>query len=261
MLAFTIAVLRALTQEQRPECHCFGLFHSAPAGWDTVLRNSALAAVAAIGVSAGPGPALDSWIADRSAAELAAIGIGLGAALLAMLVVRLHRDVAELRQELGAAQTALAAVPPGLPVGAMAPDFVLEDAHGGTLSLGSLRDRGLPVLLVFAGRGCAPSWELEVDLARWQTTLSDRLTIALASHGRPDDNHWQSEQLGIVDILLQPNYELVRAYRVRGTPSAVLISPDGRVASSLAQGADVIEALIRRSLRRAPLVAHAPARA
>jgi hypothetical protein len=39
------------------------------------------------------------------------------------------------------------------------------------------------------------------------------------------------------------------AYRVRGTPSAVIVTPEGRVASAPAVGSFAIEQLIRLTLR------------
>jgi hypothetical protein len=255
MLLFIVALVRALIADRRPECHCFGIFYSAPAGWDTVARNCVLAALAAFVVADGPGPSLTTWVSQRSAAELVAIALGLVGAALAVVAVAVYVRTVELRRDLDGAEGALAAVPPGLPVGAPAPEFQFQEARGGTLSLKALRGRGAPVLLIFAGRGCTFSWDLERDLARWQRVLADRLTIAVASHGTLDENVWQSQTLGISDVLLQPNYELLRIYRVRGTPSAVVISPDGRISSSLAQGQPAIEALVRVTLREAPAAA------
>jgi hypothetical protein len=133
----------------------------------------------------------------------------------------------------------------------VAPDFAVPEVRGGTVSLDELLGRGLPVLLTFVGRGCVPSEELAPDLARWQRTLSDRLTIALISWGGPEHNQYESERLGIDDIGLQSlDGELLLAYRIRGTPSGVLISTDGRVMANIAEGGPGIESLIRLTLRR-----------
>ena len=45
-------------------------------------------------------------------------------------------------------------------------------------------------------------------------------------------------------MLLQEDWEVSEAYEVRGTPSAVLISPDGKVASPVAGGAEGIRGLL-----------------
>src|SRR3712207_2888226 len=44
---FTVGIGANLARGRRPECRCFGQLHSAPAGWSTLLRNGALAVVAA----------------------------------------------------------------------------------------------------------------------------------------------------------------------------------------------------------------------
>ena len=55
--------------------------------------------------------------------------------------------------------------------------------------------------------------------------------------------------LGMRDVGLQREFETILAYRVTGTPSAVLVSPDGRIAAPIAQAAYAIEALVRLTLR------------
>jgi uncharacterized membrane protein YphA (DoxX/SURF4 family) len=46
LLLFVVAIGVNLARGRKPECHCFGQLHSAPAGWKTLGRNGALAAVA-----------------------------------------------------------------------------------------------------------------------------------------------------------------------------------------------------------------------
>src|SRR5262245_18134513 len=75
LLVFVQTIAVNLARGRRPDCHCFGQLHSAPAGWSTLLRNLALALVASFVVIAGaddvgPGPA------DLSVAALVAIGAG-----------------------------------------------------------------------------------------------------------------------------------------------------------------------------------------
>src|SRR5918999_3279592 len=43
---FVVGITYNLARGRKPECHCFGQLHSAPAGWKTLARNGALAAVA-----------------------------------------------------------------------------------------------------------------------------------------------------------------------------------------------------------------------
>jgi uncharacterized membrane protein YphA (DoxX/SURF4 family) len=45
LLLFVTGIAANLARGKKPECHCFGQLHSAPAGWKTLLRNGALAAL------------------------------------------------------------------------------------------------------------------------------------------------------------------------------------------------------------------------
>ena len=51
---------------------------------------------------------------------------------------------------------------------------------------------------------------------------------------------WRS----LKNVLLQKDWEVSESYEVRGTPSAVLISADGKVASPVAGGAEGIRGLL-----------------
>jgi uncharacterized membrane protein YphA (DoxX/SURF4 family) len=46
LLLFVAGISFNLARGRKPDCHCFGQLHSAPAGWSTLARNSALAALA-----------------------------------------------------------------------------------------------------------------------------------------------------------------------------------------------------------------------
>jgi hypothetical protein len=48
----------------------------------------------------------------------------------------------------------------------------------------------------------------------------------------------------VTQVLLQRDREVAQAYQIQGTPSAVLVRPDGTIGSPLAQDADAIRALV-----------------
>jgi uncharacterized membrane protein YphA (DoxX/SURF4 family) len=249
LLAFIGGIARAMSRGEAPDCHCFGQLHSAPAGRGTLARNAVLAALAAVVVVHGPGTPLDTWVDARSAAELVAVAIAILAAVLGAVGVRLWLDNRELRGDLDRERAVTASFPPGLPLGSTAPSFTLQDLHGQTVSLEMLLESGRPLALVFVSPGCGPCAGLLPELARWQATLSERLAIGLVSTGRAADNQ-QAQQLGLTNVLLQDEVETIRAYRIRGTPSAVMVSPEGLIASTAAGGAPAIEPLIRVTLRQ-----------
>ena len=252
VLCFIGGITYALTQGRAPDCHCFGQLHSAPAGRSTLIRNALLGGLATVLVVHGPGPATNAWVNARSAAELVAVGLGISTVLLAAFSWRLWRERRQLRRDAERLERMSAAFPPGLPVGASAPDFDLPDVTGEPVTLSDLRARGRPVLLAFARPTCGPCTTLFPALARWQRALADRITVAVISTGSARENHPTADEHGLVNLLLEEDDEMTRAYRVRATPSAVLVNAAGMVASEPAVAEPAIEALVRVTLQQRP---------
>ena len=244
---FVAGIANAMRRGQAPDCHCFGQLHSAPAGRATLARNAALAAFAVVVLLEGPGPALDGWVGARTAAELVAVGLGAAAAVLAALSVRLLLENRQLRRAVAAAPTA---VRPGLPIGVAAPAFGLRRVSGETVTLEQLLTRGRPLALIFVSPDCGPCQTLFPEVERWQAALADRLTVAIVSQGTPEENRPVIEKHGISKVLLQEDSEVMTAYQLQGTPSAVVVSREGMIASNAAAGAFAVEALIRLTLQR-----------
>jgi methylamine dehydrogenase accessory protein MauD len=251
LLAFIVGIANALRRGEAPDCHCFGQFHSAPAGRVTLARNAVLAAVAAMVVVEGPGPAVDAWVGERTGTELAAVGAGICAIALGLLSIQLWSERRRLLRDLGTAQRMVTTSPPGIPVGARAPGFTLAGVRGDEVTLESLRARGRPILLVFMSPWCDSCVELLPKLGAWQKTLAERLTIAVISTGTPQENRPIFEEHGVDDVLVQKHLEAVEAYRVRGTPSAVVVTREGKIGSNPAESAFGIEPLVRLALREA----------
>jgi peroxiredoxin len=249
LFGFTAGIANALRHGIAPDCHCFGQIHSAPAGRGTLIRNAGLAAIAAFAVIKAPGPALDSWVAARSAAELVAVGLGVAAGVLALFAAQLWVEARHLRRDLGSAQRMAAGAPPGLPVGVPAPEFALQSVDGETVTLEGLRERRLPILLVFASPWCSSCLDLFPNLRRWQQTLAQRLTITLISSGTVKDNQLLFREHGLENVLLQEQSELIESYRIRGTPTAVLVNVDGTIGSIPAESVFGIEPMVRLVLR------------
>jgi uncharacterized membrane protein YphA (DoxX/SURF4 family) len=252
LLAFVAGIAHALSDGRAPDCHCFGQVHSAPAGRTTIARNGALAVLAGIVVIGGPGPAVDSWFAARTAAELVAIAATVIAIGFTLLALRLRNQNIELRSELDDAQRELAMLPAGLPVKASAPHFLVPDLSGTQRSLESLLARGRPLLLLFVSPDCTSCGRLLPEVGRWQTMLADRLSIAVITHGSVADNLALRVEHGIDDVLVQPDTEVMKDFRIRLTPTALIVTPEGRIGSTLAEGVLAIEPLIRVTLRRLP---------
>lgn len=259
LIGFIGAIARAMSRGETPDCNCFGALHSAPAGGRALVRNAALALVAAFVALRGPGPSLPNWVGDRTGAELVAGTAGIAVIALGAMLGWVWWQNRRLRQELAGAQETIGAIPPGLPVGALAPAFEVPVADGTTLTLGSLRGGGRFVALVFVRPGCGPSEALLSELERWRGALSDRLTIAVVGTGSiaryRRNPHWPDLASAVAHdpALLEENdalYELFDAYRLIATPSAVILTPQGTIASATVDGAPAIEALLRLTLSR-----------
>ena len=269
LLLFTVGIGVNRVRGRRPDCHCFGQLHSAPAGWSTLARNGALTAVAALVViqpEGDAGPSMVSWAGALSTMQLLSL-IG-GLIVLGLLgaqwwfLLALLRQNGRLLARLGAVEERLAAAglaPPvasqdgaqsaaGLPVGAPAPAFRLQDLRGEDVTLDFLRAAGKPVVLIFTDPDCAPCSELLPQIARWQQEHAEKLTIALVSQESAEENRVKVAKHGVHNIVLQEDWEVAEAYHVQGTPSAVVVSPEGTIDSLLAEGPDGVEALIAHAV-------------
>jgi thiol-disulfide isomerase/thioredoxin/uncharacterized membrane protein YphA (DoxX/SURF4 family) len=250
LAAFIAGIARSLARGEQPDCHCFGQIHSAPASRATLARNAVLLAFAGVIVVYGSGPALDDWVSARSAAELAAVGLGICAVAAATYAWTLRARNQTLANNLRIESSVSAAAGRfGLPVGTEAPSFVLEDMRGEPATLVGLVERGKPVLLMFVSPGCGPCNSMLPKLHQWQQSLSERLTIAIISTGTAEENAVLLEQ-GLEDVLLQERMEVADAYAVKGTPTALVVSRQGFIASSLGEMEQAIEPLVRLALRQ-----------
>jgi uncharacterized membrane protein YphA (DoxX/SURF4 family) len=170
LVLFVVGISLNLARGRKPDCHCFGQLHSAPAGWKTLARNGVLAAVAGFVLWEGydvAGPSAISWLGALSAAQLLAlVGGVLVLSLLAgqwwflahllrqngRLLVRLEilEESVAAGGSLAPSQngTALHQEAEGLPVGSAAPEFGLSGLHGETLTLEALRASDKPGRIV-----------------------------------------------------------------------------------------------------------------
>jgi thiol-disulfide isomerase/thioredoxin/uncharacterized membrane protein YphA (DoxX/SURF4 family) len=250
LLGFIAGISVALSRGKQPDCHCFGQIHSKPAGTSTLIRNAVFAAIALIVVVHGAGTAADTWVGDRSAAELVAVGVGILATGLAAYALHLYTDRKEWKEAFEVTRAELESVPPGLPVGVPAPSFALKDVHGAQRSLSGLLETGRPAMLIFAGPRCGACKAMMPQVGRWQASLAERLTIVVMTGGTVEENLPLYEEHGVENVIMQEDYEMMGEYRMRATPSAVIVTPDFRIASLPGVGEASIEALARLALER-----------
>jgi thiol-disulfide isomerase/thioredoxin/uncharacterized membrane protein YphA (DoxX/SURF4 family) len=247
LLVFIAGISNSLARGATPDCNCFGQIASEPISSRTIVRNAVLAVVAVAVVVNGSGSSLLAWSGSRAASEDIALLLALAMIGAIVMVLQLRRDrsmfeagVAQLRRQVGA-------LPRYLPIGTPAPSFELPDVERRPVTLEALCARGRPVVLLFVGPNCGSCVELFPDLARWNAALADEITLAVISNGglKHEQIAEHLRPLGDVTALVQTGQEVADSYRILATPTALVIDPQGRVASVAAGGAIEIEALIR----------------
>lgn len=270
LLAFIAGIAYNMANGRAPDCHCFGQLHSEPAGWSTLIRNGVLSLVAILLLSGGPdrpGHSLVGWIGDMSTAEVI-LAILLVVALAAIaaegwLLVHLLGQNGRVLLRLDALEAAVAegglspveapaqrppaAPAAGLPEGSPAPAFRLEGLHGETMTLDALRAAGKPVMLIFSDPGCGPCNALLPDIGKWQRDHASRLSVALVSRGTAEANKGKATEHGLSHVLLQKDREVSESFKAFGTPTAVIIKPDGTIGSPVAGGAEAIRQLLAKT--------------
>jgi peroxiredoxin/uncharacterized membrane protein YphA (DoxX/SURF4 family) len=263
LLAFAAAIANVRARGRQPDCHCFGRLHSVRAGWAAVARNIVFGGVALFIVIAGPGPSLSGWYSSLDGVAQASVVWGLVLAVLAGLLTWLYyhllRQHGRVLVRVSALEASLVGTgsksPDRQPVaviaaGIPAPGFSLPAVDGKETSLSALLARGTPVLLAFVHPACGPCFDLMPHLAAWQQDLGETLTVAAISEGDQSANEPLLAQHGLRLVLLQAGREVADAYHAYGTPSAVLIGVDGRIAHPLVTGTDRIVALVSEHASR-----------
>jgi thiol-disulfide isomerase/thioredoxin len=128
--------------------------------------------------------------------------------------------------------------PPSLPVGADAPELELRGLGGEPLPL-TAEDRD--TLVVFWNPGCGFCQRMLDEVRAFETSPPEGAPrLLLVSTGSVADN----EAMGLnSEIALDGSFSAGSAFGTSGTPSAIRVSSDGKIASGLATGAPGVMAL------------------
>jgi len=263
LTVFSVVIVKNLLQGTRPACNCFGQTQAGPISGVTLLRNLLLLAAAGYvsryGVQGVDGRWSDPLMATLyafSGAKLAALLFDLvllwqlwlimhlfeqnGRLILRLDVVELHMRSAGLIESPAAQATAR-----GLKIGTPAPAFALHDLHGKTTALDAVLAAAKPTLLIFSDVACGPCQTLMPTLERWHRDYGADLNFLMISRGGPDEHQQKLQGRFSIPILIESDRRVADSYLATATPSAVLISVDGRVASDLMLGSEQIASLIR----------------
>lgn len=273
LVTFSGVIGLSLVRGKRPDCHCFGQLHTAPAGGFTLARNLFLLVLAVFVVTASRSRhelSAVTWMGALSpdAVIFTTVGCGLTLFLLFQSWVLFHllRQNGRLANRVSQLEAGLPsstdniqtssptspshapqrakARPRGLALDSIAPSFTLPTIDGRSVGLEALRRRGRPVILIFSDPLCGPCKALAPSIVQWRRDYGHLITLAVISRGSLRDNEttgWATES---EYVLVQADREVAQSYLAGGTPAAVRVGEAGRVTSSLSQGAREIEELI-----------------
>ncbi len=127
-----------------------------------------------------------------------------------------------------------------LTIGEEAPDFRLPDLSGNLVQLSDFR--GSQVLVLFWRPSCDPCQHLLPHLLTWETQSSEGAPrLLVVSVGSVQDN--QQLRLRSTVVLEPADRSVGKMFGACGTPTAVLVDAEGRIASELALGVPAVFAL------------------
>jgi len=263
LAAFTAATAVNLAQGRTPECACFGTTASEPIGPATLARNVALSVCALLIVVAGPGARLGAVATEWGAASaderfLSVTSLALLVALMTMnwyaaqlrsANVRLSAGLESLERQLETARAPSAGGSVGLPRGTLAPPFDLPRLEGDRASLDTLKEVGLPLLLIFSDAHCSACAQLWPDISRWEQQCAGTLTVAVICGGPPPLVEMKLVGTSVTNVLLAGEAKLTDLYSLSLIPSAVIVGSDGRIDSEGAVGIPAIRSLVAQRTR------------
>ncbi|HEU4697698.1 MAG TPA: redoxin domain-containing protein [Gemmatimonadales bacterium] len=134
---------------------------------------------------------------------------------------------------------------PAPPLGQPAPAFMLPDLDGRTTALGDFA--GTATLVLFWSPTCGYCRQMLPELMKWERRRPvGSPELLLVSSGTVEANR----TMGLSSrIVLDEAGATMRAFGATGTPMAVLVDGDGRIASRLVVGAQEVMALARTRRR------------
>ncbi len=121
-------------------------------------------------------------------------------------------------------------------IGGPAPDVTLPDVDGNDIKLSQFL--GKPTLIIFWNTGCGYCQTMIQDLKAWESKPPKGAPqLLFISAGPTSDIRKQGFRS---PVMLESTFQIAQLFKVRGTPSAVLIDENGFLASTPAVGADAI---------------------
>ena len=139
------------------------------------------------------------------------------------------------------ALVAQATLPPAAKKGDPAPRLRLRDLAGKSFDLKSFR--GSETVLLFWNPGCGFCRDVLERIKTWEADETrDARRLVVVSMGSVEDNRAQGFRSRVV---LDDAFSAGNGYGVAGTPSAVMVDREGRIASDVAAGGEEVLKLLR----------------
>ena len=128
-------------------------------------------------------------------------------------------------------------MPKGLKIGEEAPEIKLEDLSGKEVSLKEDFE-GEEILVLFWNPGCGFCQQMLPDLKLWEENPPNEAPrLLMVSAGTEEAN----EAMGLSSpVMLDQQFAAGRSFGAGGTPSAVLVDAEGKIASEVAVGAPAV---------------------
>ncbi|PRY63637.1 methylamine utilization protein MauE [Knoellia remsis] len=241
-IGFVIVVGLSLARGERPTCHCFGEVSAEPISERTLLRNVAIALSAAAALLLDrPFPGVVPSLVRLGAAEVAfALTATVLVATAAILWSRLdaaRRSIVTLTSERDAA-LARPAARPTLDI----PEAAVLGRDGAYVPLADLA-REKAQLVIGVSPTCSVCKELSPAFAGWRAALDKEVGVTIVSWADlgssvaayPDDADF---------LYADPDGRALGALGIGGTPGAVVLGTNGKVAAGPALGGESIMELI-----------------
>ena len=121
-------------------------------------------------------------------------------------------------------------------VGEEAPEVKLPDLEGNTVELADFR--GEETLVLFWNPGCGFCQQMLPELKEWEQNPPEGAPKLLVVSAGTEEANREMELSSTV--VLDQNFAAGRAFGASGTPSAVLVDAEGKVASEVAVGAPAV---------------------
>jgi peroxiredoxin len=143
----------------------------------------------------------------------------------------------------GQAAAAAPRPPAGPKIGEPAPDFSLPDLKGKTVKLSDFR--GSPTLVLFWRPSCGFCARMLPDLKAWEANARNGAPkLLVVSTDSVDDN--KAMELRSPVLLDERGMSVGNKFGAGGTPMAVLVDAEGKIASELAAGAPAVLEKLKR---------------